>query len=83
MVDETLRTTRRSMHGRDMILFPEAQRAEGELGCPRHYAIRVTRARVCFTFDALFLPPDTEAALDRPTATCAGQKPHRPTVESA
>jgi hypothetical protein len=65
MVDETLRTTRLSMHGRDITLFPEAQRAEGERRCPRHYAIQVTRSRVCFTFDALFLPPDIEAALER------------------
>ncbi len=64
MGHETLRTTPRWMHGRDVTLFPEARQAERERGCPRHYAIRVTRSRVCFTFDALFLPPDIEAALD-------------------
>jgi len=64
-VDQTLRTTPRGMHGRDVILFPEARQAERERGCPRHYAVRVTRLRVCFTFDALFLPPDIELALDR------------------
>ncbi len=65
MTHTTLRTTPCWMHGRDVILFPEARQAERERGCPRHYAVRVTRSRVRFIFDALFLPPDIEAALER------------------
>jgi len=53
------------MHGRDVTLFPEAREAERERRYPQQYAVRVTRYWVCFTFDALFLPPDIEDALDR------------------
>jgi hypothetical protein len=63
MAQPTLRMTPRWMYGRDVTLFPEAQQAQREHGCPRHYSVWVTCSRVRFTFDMLFLPPDIEAKL--------------------
>lgn len=52
MGHETRCTTPRRMHGREVTLFPEAQQAQRERGCPRHYAFRGDSAPGFLTFHA-------------------------------